>query len=82
MATQSSIHAEVLRLFGTLDDHKIAQIDQLNPSLDELEITSVYLAGMDDIMGKERQPLIGKPAKIYDIESLEEFPLEDEYRGM
>ena len=82
MATQSSIHAEVLRLFGTLDDHKIAQIDELSPSLDELEITAVYLAGMDDIMGKERQPLIGKPAKIYDIVSRDEFPLEDEYRGM
>ena len=82
MATQSSIHAEVLRLFGTLDDHKIAQIDELSPSLNELEITAAYLAGMDDIMGKERQSLTGKPAKIYDIVSRDEFPLEDEYRSM
>lgn len=82
MATLSSTHAEVLRLFGTLDDHKVAQIDELNPSQDELEITAAYLAGMDDIMGKERQPLTGKPAKIYDIVSRDEFPVEDEYRSM
>lgn len=82
MATHSSIHTEVLRLFGTLDDHKLAKIDKLNPSQDELEITAAYLAGMDDIMGKERQPLTGKPAEIYDIVSRDETPLEDEYRGM
>lgn len=81
MATQLSIHAEVLRLFGTLDDHKVAQIDELSPSQDELEITAAYLAGMDDIMGKERQPLIGKPAKIYEIVSRDDFPVEDEYRS-
>jgi hypothetical protein len=80
MATKSSIHSEVLRLFGTLDDHKVAQIDELNPSQDELEITAVYLAGMDDIMGKERKPLTGKPARIFDIVSRDEFLVEDEYR--
>lgn len=80
MATKLSMHSEILRLFSTLDDHKAAQIDELNPSLDELEITAAYLAGMDDIMGKERHPLTGKPARIYEIVSRTEFPADDEYR--
>ena len=79
MATKLSMHSEILRLFSTLDDHKAAQIDELNPSLDELEITASYLAGMDDIMGKERHPLAGIPARIYEIVSSDEFPGDDEY---
>lgn len=79
MATKLPVHSEIMRLFGALDDHKVAQIEKLNPSLDELEITASYLAGMDDIMGKERHPLSGKPASIYDIVSRDEFPADDEY---
>ena len=79
MATKLSMHSEILRLFGTLDDHKAAQIYKLNPSLEELEITAAYLAGMDDIMGEERHPLAGKPARIYEIVSRDEFPGDDEY---
>ena len=79
MATNLTMHSEILRLFGALDDHKAAQIDKLNPSLDELEITASYLAGMDDIMGKERHPLAGIPARIYEIVSSDEFPGDDEY---
>jgi len=80
MATKSPIHSEIQRLFGALDDDKTRQIDQLNPTLNELEITAAYLAGMDDIMGKERLPLAGKTAEIYEIVSRDEFPGEDEYR--
>jgi len=80
MATELSMQSEILRLFGALDDHKAAQINELNPSLDELEITAAYLAGMNDIMGKERHPLTGKPARIYEIVSRDEFPGDDEYR--
>jgi hypothetical protein len=63
-----------------LDDHKTRQIDRLNPTLNELEIAAAYLAGMDDIMGKERLPLIGKAAEIYEIVTRDELPVEDEYR--
>lgn len=80
MATKLSIHSEILRLFGALDAYKARQIDLLNPSLDELEITAAYLAGMDDIMGKERLPLTGKAARIYEIVTRDEFPGEDDYR--
>lgn len=80
MATKSFIYSEILRLFGALDGHKVVQITELNPSLDELEITAAYLAGMDDIMGKEHHPLTGKAARIYDIVIRDEVPGEEEYR--
>lgn len=80
MATKSPIHLEILRLLGALDDYKAVQIEELNPSMDELEITAAYLAGMDDIMGKERLPLAGKAARIYEIMTRDELPGEDEYR--
>ena len=80
MATKSILRSEALRLFGALDDHKVVQITELNPSLDELEITAAYLAGMDDIMGKEPLPLTGKTARIYDIVTRDEVPGEEEYR--
>jgi hypothetical protein len=79
-ATKLSIHSEILRLFGALDDHKVREIDQIDPSLNELEITAAYLAGMDDIMGKERLPLVGKTARIYEIVTQDEYTREDEYR--
>ncbi len=80
MATKSFINPEIIRLFGALDGDKLVQIAELNPSLDELEITAAYLAGMDDVMGEERLPLTGKTARIYDIVTRDEIPGEEEYR--
>jgi len=79
METKPTIQSEILRLFGTLDDHNIRQIIALEPSLDDLEITAAYLAGMDDVMGKERHPLTGVTAMIYDIVSSDETFADDEY---
>lgn len=52
-----SSQAEILRLFGTLDNHKIAQIDGPNPLLDGLEINAVYLAGTCLTQGKRTHQL-------------------------
>jgi len=79
MDAKLSIHSEILRLFGTLDDHNIRQIIRLEPTLDDLEVTAAYLAGMDDIMGKERHPLTGVTATIFDIVSRDETFVDDEY---
>jgi len=79
METKLSIHAEVLRLFGALDGHKVREIVTLKPSVEELEVTAAYLAGMDDIMGKERRPLTGNAASIYAIVTRDEAFGEDEY---
>lgn len=80
MKTESIIPSEILRLFGTIEDHRIEEILELNPSLDELEVTAAYVAGINDVMGKEHRPLSGKSAKIYEIVTWDEAPGEDEYR--
>jgi hypothetical protein len=78
MADKSPTHADVRRMFGTIDDHKALEILDLNPCHEELEITMAYLADMTDIMGEERQPLSGKAAKIYEIVIRDEFFEEEE----
>lgn len=80
METKPSIQSEILRLFGLLDDHKIRQIIGLNPSLDDLEVTAAYLAGLDDVMGKEHHPLTGLTATIYEIVCREDPFADDDYR--
>ena len=80
MATELPTHSEILRLFGAIDDHKAEEIIELNPSPDELEVAAAYVAGMNDVMGKEHHPLTGKAAKIYEIVSRDETLGEDEYR--
>jgi len=80
MATESPTHSEILRLFGTIDDHKAEEIIELNPSPDELEVTAAYIAGLNDVMGKEHHPLAGKAAKIYEIVTRDDTLGEDEYR--
>ena len=80
MTTESPTHSNILRLFGEIDDHKAEEIIELNPSPDELEVTAAYVAGMNDVMGKEHHPLTGKAAKIYEIVTQDQTPGEDEYR--
>ncbi len=77
MATNPLTHSEVVRLFGTIDDHKAAEIIALNPTPVELDVVESYLAGMTDVMGKERIPLTGKTARIFEIIMRDE-PFEDE----
>jgi hypothetical protein len=79
METKSTIRSEIVRLFGTLDDHNIREIIGLEPSFEDLEVTAAYLTGMDDIMGKERLPLTGVKAMIFDIVSRDEVFADDEY---
>ena len=79
MASESFTHSEILRLFGTIEDHRTEEIIELNPSLDELEITAAYVAGLDDVMGKEHHPLTGKAAQIYEIVTRDEIRGEEAY---
>ena len=65
MAIQSPTVAEILRMFGTIDDHKALEILALSPSLEDLEVAMAYLSDMTDVMGEKRQPLSGNAAEIY-----------------
>jgi hypothetical protein len=78
MASKPITHADIRRMFGPVDDHRVLEIIGLNPSWKEMEVTMAYLADMTDIMGEERQPLTGRAADIYDIVSRDEtFEIEE-----
>ena len=55
------------RLAGDIEDAKAAEILSLEPSEAELEQALVWAAGNGDLRGKERHPLEGKAARIFDI---------------
>ena len=78
MATESSVYSEILHLFGPMDDHRIVEILDLQPTSKDLEVVASYCAGMSDVMGEERQPLAGKAARIYDIVRQDELLPEEE----
>lgn len=80
MASKPITRPDILRMFGPIDDHRALEVLGLNPSWEEMEVTMAYLADMTDIMGKERQPLSGNSAKIYEIVTRDEF-LEAEETG-
>ena len=73
MADKRPTHADIRRIFGTIDDHKAMEILNLGPTMEELEVTLAYLSDMTDIMGEERQPLSGTTARIYEIVIRDEF---------
>lgn len=78
MDSKPITHADIRRMFGPVDDHRVLEIMGLKPSLKEMEVTMAYLADMTDIMGEERQPLTGCAAEIYDIVTRDEtFEPED-----
>lgn len=58
---------DVRRLCGDIPDWKIMDIIASNPTLEELEVALAWAAGESDLMGKERHPLSGKTAELYDI---------------
>lgn len=68
---------DIVRMFGTIDDHRALEILDLRPSSGDLEVALAYLADMSDVMGKERKPLTGKAADIYEIVIRDE-PVEDD----
>jgi len=78
MATETSIHSELLNLFGPIDAHRALEIMKLHPSPIDLEVAFAYFAGMTDVMGEERLSLSGTAARIYEIVSRDEALLEEE----
>jgi len=80
MSIKTPTVSDIRRMFATIDDHKAVEIMQLEPSLEELEVSLAYLADVTDVMGKERRPLAGKSAMIYEIVIRDEFSEEEEAR--
>jgi hypothetical protein len=60
-------HDELRRLCGDIVDWKIAAIEQLHATPEEVEEAVAWAAGEDDVMAAERKPLSGRVAAVYDI---------------
>jgi hypothetical protein len=74
----SGLHRnDIRRMFGAIDDHRVLEILEMQPSHADLEVAHAYLEDMSDVMGEERNPLSGKAAGIYEIVTRDE-PLEDD----
>lgn len=67
MAQQTISQADVRRLLGPVDDHKVAAILATGASIAELERAAAYLALETDVMGELEKPLTGRAALIYEL---------------
>ena len=66
-ASKSPSYEELVRLVGQLEPARLAEIEKLQATLEEIEEAVAYAAGEDDIMGEERLPLAGRTAEVYEI---------------
>ncbi len=67
MTTSTVGRADVVRMFGDIEDHKIVEILATGASASELEEAAAYLVREDDVMGELRRPLTGRAARVYEI---------------
>jgi len=60
-------YEELVHLVGKLEPAKLAEIEQLQATINEIEEAVAYASGEDDVMGEARIPLIGRAADVYEI---------------
>jgi hypothetical protein len=63
---------DVKRILGDLDDAKLIEILELNPSPAELEEAAAWATGNGDILGKSGHSLVGTAAAIVEILTADE----------
>lgn len=66
-ASQPPSYEELVRLVGELEPVRLAEIEQLQATINEIEEALAYASGEDDVMGEARVPLIGRAAEVYEI---------------
>ena len=67
-ATAPPSYEELVRLVGQLEPVRLAEIEKLQATIEEIEEAVAYATGEDDIMGEERIPLIGRTAERRQLE--------------
>jgi hypothetical protein len=67
---------DIKGIFGDLDTDKLLAIEQLRPTLGDLEQASMWLSGDHDIFGAEK-PLTGIASDIVDILTADEEDFRD-----
>lgn len=68
---------DVRRLFGDIDDHKVAEIVASGATIAELEQVLAYLSRQTDVMGEMAKPLTGRAARIYELLRRDEETFEE-----
>ncbi|MBK0399791.1 hypothetical protein H0I76_11370 [Limibaculum sp. M0105] len=63
----TATHDDIKRLFGEIDEHKMAEIIAGGASMAELEEVAAHLAAQTDVMGKLGRPLTGRALRIYEL---------------
>ncbi len=66
-ASKSPSYPELVRLVGELEPVRLADIEKLQATVEEIEEAVAYAMGEDDVMGEARIPLIGRAAQVYEI---------------
>ena len=67
-ATASDAH----QVLGDMDDSTLVAIMALHPSVAQLEEARLWLNGAGDVLGKEKRPLDGVVARIFDLLAVED----------
>ena len=67
-ATASDAH----QILGDMDDSTLVAIMALHPSVAQLEEARLWLDGAGDVLGKEKRPLDGVVAQIFDMLAVED----------
>ncbi len=65
-------HDQILRIAGEISDAKVAAIEAMGATLEELEEAVAWAVGESDIMGDQRRPLAGRIDTLYDILTADE----------
>ena len=77
-AAKPPSYEELVRLVGALEPARLAEIERLQATVNEIEEAVAYASGEDDVMGEARLPLVGRAAAVYEIITADEA--EDEER--
>ena len=72
MRGEEATGSDLRQILGEMENGTAVAILALHPSVAQLEEARVWLNGAGDVLGKERRPLDGVVAQIFDMLSVEE----------
>ena len=68
---------EILDIAGNIEDAKVAAIERSGATIEQLEEAVAWASGLSGVMSKERHPLSGIVANLYELLTADE-EFEDE----
>lgn len=64
--------SEILEIVGNIEDAKVAAIERSGATIEQLEEAVAWASGLSGVMSKERHPLSGVVAEVYEILTADE----------